>query len=239
MSKKLIIMIASAGLLSFAGAFAFAWLTDKTAPQNQSGRLNPPILAGPEAEPELPHPGAGTISAAGVVDSKMKRAMTEKQLKNLVYEVREKMGEYEDKLRGLEVREQRLQRAHNMVKKDIEELNNLQIELASTVASLKEQQDKLFKSRVKIAKTERDNLITLAATYDKMDAAKAGEILANMSQMQSGKVEGEGSSLDDVVEILHYMTERTRGKLLAELVTSKPRLAAVLCRELKRIVEEE
>jgi hypothetical protein len=35
------------------------------------------------------------------------------------------------------------------------------------------------------------------------------------------------------------MTERTKAKLLAELVTSEPKLAAVLCERLKEIVEQK
>ena len=87
--------------------------------------------------------------------------------------------------------------------KDIEKLNNLRIELASTVAHLKSEQDKLLKSRVEIAKTEKSNLISLAATYDTMDSASAGKILTNLSQAQN-------NSSDDAVKILHYMGERPK-----------------------------
>jgi flagellar motility protein MotE (MotC chaperone) len=44
--------------------------------------------------------------------------------------------------------------------------------------------------------------------------------------------------MDDAVKILHYMTERTKAKVLAELVTSEPKLAAVLCEKLKQVVEK-
>jgi predicted RNase H-like nuclease (RuvC/YqgF family) len=167
----------------------------------------------------------------------MKKTMTEKRLNILVYEVREKIQEYDAKLQGLETGEQRLQRAHDLIKKDIEELNNLRIELASTVASLKSERDKLLKSRVEIAKAEKNNQITMAAAFDKMDSESAGKILTNMSKMQKGGV--GGSSLDDAVKILHYMTERTKAKLLAGLVTSEPQLAALLCQKLKQIIVEE
>jgi hypothetical protein len=39
------------------------------------------------------------------------------------------------------------------------------------------------------------------------------------------------------VKILHYMTERTKAKVLAELVTSEPQLASLLCQRLKQISE--
>jgi len=123
-----------------------------------------------------------------------------------------------------------------LIKKDIEELNKLRIELASTVAGLKSEHDKLLKSRVEIAKAEKNNLVTMAAAYDKMDSTSASKILTNMTKMQKGL---EGSNLDDAVKILHYMTERTKAKLLAELVTSEPNLAALLCQRLKQIIEEK
>jgi len=173
----------------------------------------------------------------------MKKAMTEQQLKNLVQEVREKMREYDNRLQALSVQEQRLQVAQNVLKEDIESLNNLRIELASTVASLKSERDKLLKSRLEITQTEKVNLVTIAATYDKMESTSASKILTSMCKAAStseaqGSAPGRSvSSFDDAVKILHYMTERTKAKLLAELATSEPALAAVLSQRLKQIVE--
>ena len=229
MSKKRIIITAAAGLVSFAGAFIFAWLT-KTAPASRYDGLSQPMLAKQETELKLPAPQAGTMGTIGVGDDETKKAMTEKQLKSLVYEVREKVREYNNKLEGLKVREQRLQMTKGMIKKDIEELNNLRIELASIVAGLKSEQDKLLKSRVEIARTEKSNLVAIAATYDKMDATSASKILTSMSQTRDG-------STNDAVKILHYMTDRTKAKLLAELAASEPALAASFCQRLKQIVE--
>jgi len=55
--------------------------------------------------------------------------------------------------------------------------------------------------------------------------------------MQSVEAGNTDSSFDDAVKILHYMTERTKAKLLAEVATSEPALAAALCKRLKHIVE--
>jgi hypothetical protein len=54
-------------------------------------------------------------------------------------------------------------------------------------------------------------------------------------QMESGKF--QGGAIDDAVKILYYMTERTKAKLLAEIVTGEPKLAALLCQRLKLISE--
>jgi len=227
-------MIAAAGLISFAGAFAFAWFT-KSAPISQSDELNKPTVAAVD-KPWLPQPEAGTMSPT---DSTMRKSLTEKRLKNLVFEVRQKIQEYNNKLQALELQGQRLQITRDTLKKDIENLNNLQIELASTVAGLKEQRDKLLKTRVDITEAEKTNLVSIAATYDKMDATSASKILSNMctKQTQSADAEDADSGLNDAIKILHYMTERTKAKVLAELVTSEPQLASLLCQKLKRISE--
>jgi len=231
---KKVIITTSAGLISFAGAFAFAWFT-KTAPANQAKGSNESKVTVPKTGPGLSHPQADALGTVGSTNDKMKNAMTGKQLKGLVYDIQEKMQEYNDKLQRLQVREQRLQIAHNLLKKDIEKLNNLRTELASTVAGLKSERDKLLKSRAEISKTEKANLISIAATYDKMDAASASKILTNMSQTQNAD---KVTNIDDAVKILYYMSDRTKAKLLAEVATSEPKLAATLCERLKQIVEK-
>jgi flagellar motility protein MotE (MotC chaperone) len=237
MSRKIIIMIAGAGLISFAGAFAFAWFTNP-APVRAGDELNKPKVTASDSieKPFLPQPQARTM---GPEDSKMRNAMMEKRLKNLIFEVREKIKEYDDKLHVLEVQAQRLQITRDALKKDIENLDNLQIELTSTVAGLKEQRDKLLKTRVDITKQEKANMVSIAATYDKMDATSASKILTSMctKQIKSADVGGGESGLNDAIKILHYMQERTKAKVLAELVTSEPQLASLLCQRLKQISE--
>jgi flagellar motility protein MotE (MotC chaperone) len=237
MSKKLIIMIAAAGLISFIGAFIFAQLT-KTAPVSPSDESNKSTVAASDSvdKPWLPQPEADTMSPT---DSTMRKTMTEKRLKNLVFEIREKIREYNNKLQALELQGNRLQITRTSLKKDIENLNNLQIELASTVASLKEQRNKLLKTRVDITKEEKANLVSIAATYDKMDAESASKILTSMctKQIKSADVGGVDSGFNDAIKILHYMTERTKAKVLAELVSSEPQLASLLCQRLKQISE--
>ncbi len=236
MGKKQIIIIAAAGLVSFVGMFAFARFTG--GPSKARGDEVNEQAAGMEAELQSSQPQAGPLGAVDA-DRSSPKNMTEKQLRNLVYEVREKMREYNNKLQALGVREQRLQVAQDMLKEDIENLDNLRVELASIVVGLKQERDKLLKSRIEIDKTEKDNLVSIAAAYDKMDSSSAGKIIASLcvSQTQKGGAVAEGSSFEDAVKILHYMTERTKAKLLAEVVTTEPKLAAVLCQRLKQIVE--
>jgi len=237
MTKKIIIMTA-AGLASFAGAFVFGWLTHPS-PASPPDKSEEPAQASGQPEQEKPLPEPGMTGSADSVSGPMRRAMTEQQLKNLIQDIREKMREYDDRLQALTVREQRLQVAQDVLKEDINNLNNLRVELASTVANFKSERDKLLKSRLEIDQAEKTNLASIAATYDKMDASSAGKILANMcaaggDETQGGKKDGR---LDDAVKILHYMTERTKAKVLAELAVSEPALAAAFCQRLKQIVE--
>lgn len=238
MSKKLIIITAAAGLASFAGAFVLGWRTElpSVSGPDESGQPTPAAV---ETVPELPQPGVGVIGAVGTATDREKKAMTEKQLKNLVFEVREKMQEYNDKLQSLEVWEQRLQRAQDTLKEDIKNLNDLRVDLTLIVTGLKDERDKLLKSRLEVAQTEKDNLVLIAATYDKMDASSAGKIMISMctSQTQPDKVDSQSSGFDEAVKILYYMTERTKAKLLAEVTTVEPRLAAFMTRRLKKVVE--
>ncbi len=231
MSKKLIIITAAAGLLSCAGMFVLAWLTNPA-----------PAVAAPDAgqttavagrnDLKLTLPQIDVSSAGASVDSKMKRTMIEKQLKSLIYEVREKIEEYNLKLKNLELREQRLLTAHDTAKKDIEEFTNLRIELASTVAALKDARSKLEASRVEIALSEKANLMSTAATFDKMDSTSAGNILTDIGKPES-------SNSDDAVKILHYMTERTKAKVLASIAETSPETSAYFCRKLKQVIEKE
>ena len=238
MSKKLIIITSAAGLLSFSGAFVLGWLT-QPAPAGRLDEPGQPTIASVDTVPELPRPVVDMTGAVGMVSDREKKTMTEKQLKNLVFEVREKVQEYHDKLQNLGLREQRLQRAQDALKEDIQNLDNLRIELATIVADIKSERDKLLKSRLEIAQTEKDNLVLIAAAYDKMEASSASKILMSMctSQTQPGKVDSQSSGFEEAAKILYYMTERTKAKLLAELTTPEPKLAVFLTQKLKQIVE--
>ena len=231
MNKKLIIIVSAAGLVSFAGTFAFGWFTKKAPPAPSSESQQTAAGQGDELKLTLPQQmqANGGIAA---LDDKMKTAMTEKQLKDLIYEIREKIKEYDYKLQELGIREQNLQTAQETLKKDIKELDNLRIELASTISTIKSEEEKLQKNKIEVANIEKNNLISIAATYDKMDASQAGKILANMNQVKN-------SNADDAVKILYYMSDRTKAKVLASIAETEPGVSANFCQRLKQITEKE
>ena len=243
MSKKLIIIALAAALLTFAGAFFGARMlgrkstppaTAKTAENKTSEGKPATSTTKPQAESSK---SAEAESQTTEEDTEAIKGLTEKQLKSLVYDVREKINDYETKERELGVRESRLQITQDALKKDIETLNQLRVELATMVANLKEQKNQLLATRIAITENEKANLTAIATTYDKMEAAGASKIIISMctKQFESGRT--EGGSVDDAVKILFYMNERSRGKLLAEIVSTEPKLAAVLCQHLKKVAE--
>ena len=92
------------------------------------------------------------------------------------------------------------------------------------MARLKESQAELEKTRTAIAKDEEVNLKRVAAVYDKMDAVAAARILEGMNK---------NTQDTDAVKILHYMTERSVAKVMAEFTDKS--VAARLCEQMKRI----
>lgn len=227
MSKKNIILIAAAGILSFAAAFGFSFLTSKKTAVVSPAEAEEPSTTQKTEFLKYEQAGVGALS-----DTK---ALTEKQLKRLVYDAKERIREYEYKLKELDLREQRLQTAQDVLRQDIDKLNNLRVDLASMVTTLKEERDKLIASRIMVEAAEKTNLTSTAAMYDRMDAASASQIFSNMSKMQTPGAGG----VDEVVKILYYMADRTKAKVLAEMVSSEPQLAAVLSQRLKTISETE
>ena len=242
MSKKLIIIVSGLGLISFAGAFAVAFflMPPQVGPsdeqQQQAGTVE-------EVEPDIQQLTMKTNKFIDTASVSTAKSMTEQQLKNLIHDLRKKMQDYDIKLQALKVEEQRLQTAKDVLREDLEKLHSLQIELASITANLKNERAELLKTRIEIDKSEQTNLVSLAATYDKMDATSASKIMTNMCLPDESKAgqekqfEGISGSFDDAVKILYYMTERTKAKLLAELATSEPQLAAALSQKLKQITE--
>jgi flagellar motility protein MotE (MotC chaperone) len=209
--KKIIliaVVVVLAGL-AFVGAFAL------------SRRLN--VQTGPAeakaAPAPTPEPGAAEKAAAQDVPR-----LEEKQLGDLVREVRQKVIDCQKREQDLDEQERRLRMARQVVERESQDLENLRVQVASSVTRLKEAQAELEKTRTAIDKDEEANLKRVAAVYDKMDVTAAGRILEAMCANKQNS---------DAVRILHFMTDRSVAKVLAEF-TDK-RLAAQLSEQMKRI----
>jgi hypothetical protein len=221
----MVILTVAAGLLIFGVSFGLSFLRGKKAAE-----LAAQLQAQAKAEAAKTDE---TLSTKPLTDKSVTLSLTEKQLEGLIHDVREKMREYNNKTKQLADTEQRVRIAQAQLKKDIDSLTELRTELASTVAALKQERDALLKSRIEIKESEVRNLTNIAATYDKMNATGAAEIFTSMSKLDTEHSTG----LNDVTKILYYMNDRTKAKVLAELVNTEPKLAAVLSQQLKRIQE--
>jgi len=238
-NKRLIIIAAAVGLVSFTGAFVTGWFTRPTAalgsagpaPAGAAGQTNSPT----QAPPAILTPTPTTAAEDGTGT----RAMTEQRLKELIFEVREKIQEYDRKLQDLEKEKARMQTAQQTLKKDIDTLNNLRVDLAASVAGLKSERDAMLKTRIEIEQVEKSNLTAIAAAYDRMDATRAGEILKSMAQGQTPSGADKNANADDAVKILRFMQERTKAKVLAEMAATDPALAAALSQRLKQVTEKK
>jgi flagellar motility protein MotE (MotC chaperone) len=239
-SKKRIILTAVVGLVIFTGAFVFAWLTRPSAPGGKA-TAEQPGLADNKSQPGTEQSRTGTAALGNSSEIKA-TALSEQQLQNLIHDVRKQIQDYTARQQSLQIQEQRLLVAQDILKQDMGKLENLRVELVTITAQLKEQREKLLKSRVEIGQTEKANFSKIAATYDKMDPASAGKIISSMcikqpGRQQEGAVESGDGNMADAVKILYYMSERTKAKVLAEMVGSEPALAASLVEKLKQVVE--
>ena len=221
MKKIHIIFLIAAGLASFASSFAVSWFLKKDSPAPTDAKA---AAQTPAASAALP----AALAVAKTDDDLESGSLSEKQLKHLIADIREKMKDYQDRQKDLDIQSKQIEMTKQTLTEDIERLNLLRNKLDITLAALSEQQNSLNKTVIEIQSIEKNNLQRIAVTYDKMDPAQAGKILVAMAS---------GSQLQDAVKILYYMSERTAGKLLGEIGSTRPELASAMCLHLKHIKE--
>jgi len=217
MKKIHIILLVAAGLASFAASFAVSRLLKKNTPAAAAAAQAPSQTS-----------AESTAPAAQTDDDLEDGSLSEKQLKHLIADIREKMKEYQNRTKDFDLQAQRIETTKQTLQEDIERLSLLQNKLDITLVALTERRSALDKTVVEIKELEKNNLQRIAAFYDKMDPAQAGKILVSMAS---------GSQLPDAVKILYYVSERTAGKLLGEISNTRPELASAICLHLKRIKE--
>lgn len=187
-----------------------------------------PVKAAPVAAAN-PEGGATAQSGLPTAESPTAAALApkEKQLDDLIRKQRAKYDELGRKESLLEQREKRLVIAQDLLKQQAQDLETLRVAMAAPMANLKKLQDELQASRVEIQKLEAVNLKKTAGIYEKMDAATSGNILASMCKNNQEM---------DVVKLLHYMSDRSAAKVLAEFPDKT--VVGRLTEKLKMIKEE-
>ncbi len=225
MRKIQIIIMAAAGLASFAGAFGFTWYMKQQL--SSADAATPPALPTSNDGTDEQESKIERFAFGGAV---LKDTMREEELRGLIFDIREKMNEYKSKERALAAEEQRIDTARKTLEADIERLSRLHDALNVAAGRLRQQEEALQHRMVEISTIEKANLQRIAATYDKMDATQASKIIINMAS---------NKQLEDAVKIVHLMSERTAAKLLGEISVTKPDLASLLSTELKKVRESE
>jgi flagellar motility protein MotE (MotC chaperone) len=213
MKKKLpFIIIGVLGLAAFAGSLLWSM---KQAPPKTEVAKNP-------SESNVPV----TVSG-GIVNGDGKLTPKEKQLDELIGELRVKIADNKRKEKELDERQGRLAIAQEILKKQTKELEDVQIQILTPLTALKEEQARLEKSRIRIRQEEKVNLKKMATVYEKMEPAAGGAILSVMC---------ENKQVDNVVKILHFMSEKAAASVMDSLADKT--LAAKLTEMLQRVRDE-
>lgn len=224
MKKLHLLILIATGILCFAAAFGISWHLKK----KQAANLPQPDAASAgEKPPAAPQTGPSYLQAASFEDSSL--GLSERQLQSLIEDIRARMQEYRSKEQELAQEEQRIQMTHQTLQEEIDRLNHLRAKLAVLAQEVEEKQQQLQNSLLQIETLEQANFQRLAATYDKMDTTQAARILGTMAA---------GPQSADAIKILYYMSERTTAKVLGEIGSSQPELAAMINLKLKRIQEQ-
>jgi flagellar motility protein MotE (MotC chaperone) len=226
MKKMHIIMIAAAGLLSFGMVFGAGLFIKKNRAAAAPTQTE---TAPPAASRDETKTSDGILAGLNSATLTEELGMSETQLKNLIFDIRQKMKEYENNQKQIDQEKQQVEIARQTLQEEVERLNQLQEKLNLSLMTLKDKESALQKSVLEIETVEKVNLQRIAGTYDKMDPAQAGKILSTMAS---------NNQMQDAVKIMYYMSERIAGKVLGEIGAGSPEAAAALSLQLKRIKEQ-
>ncbi len=206
MSKKKIIIVAALAALSFAIAMGASYMLS-AIPQKATAQQAP---ASPDANEAPP----------------VKLSLQEKDLDELVRNLRQRIADCRAQTQQLNEREKHIRIVQDQLARQAQELEDLRVKAATALAALRQEKAAMEAERVKIEVEDRVNLKKTAAIYEKMDAAAGGKILTDMC--------GQNNE-DAVVRILYYMSERSAAKTIESFEDKK--LAARLCDKIKRVRE--
>jgi flagellar motility protein MotE (MotC chaperone) len=213
MSAKKIMIFAGLAVVSFTATFVLTHLLSPPPPPPKET-----LAHGQEAttQPQTHAP----VEPVAVTPK-------EKELDELVVELRAKLAACARKEQQLDEWEKRIRIVQQDLAKQAEDLENLRVQLVAPLNSLREAKEELLATRQMVTKQEKENLKFLAARYDKMDSASSSKILTEMCA---------NNQADDAVKLLFYMSDRPAAKLLSEMPDKA--LAARLSEMIKRLKEE-
>lgn len=223
MKKLHIILLAVIGIVSFTAAFGAGFIIKRNKAAAAAATSPPAVAAESKtssAKPAFPPNPMDTVGETN---------MSEGQLKSLIYDLRQKMEETKNNQKELEQEAGRIEITRQTLAGETEQLNQLRENLNKTLSAMQEKERSINEKMTEIESVEKANLQRIAATYDKMDTTQSAKILTTMVTNNQTK---------DAVKILYYMSERSAGKLLGEIGTTRPETASTLSLMLKQIKEK-
>lgn len=150
------------------------------------------------------------------------------QVGELIKDLQLRINEYKRKADRLTQREQRVAIVEQNLKNRTDELEKLRTQLIGPLTRLKDAMAELENAQTLVDKEERTKLTRIAASYERMEAAKGGGILSDMYLNGQKK---------DVAKILYFMSERGSAKLLAEMDQKNPATQQMISAELTTLMK--
>ncbi|MBS3734252.1 MAG: hypothetical protein KGY99_04925 [Phycisphaerae bacterium] len=211
--KRMILILAPLAVAAFAGSYFLAGMFGVgSAPPPPESAKAPAVGQLHTSEPS---------EGGGAADVPRAR---ERQLEQLIKDLKAKTAQRDRELKQLEQDRQRLALAQRDLDTLLRQFRELRTQITEAAGKLNVK-CKQFEGRlVQIEAVERRNLRDMAGVYDRMDSTAAGKIITSWCQ---------GGRIDDAVKLLHFMGDRQAANLLAA-IADEP-LAAQLTERLKRI----
>jgi len=132
----------------------------------------------------------------------------ERQLDELIREVRAKLKELERRERRLNEREKRLATASDQLKSQIRKLGDLKVELASAIGPLRSARQEIRRYRVLITSQEMANLEAAAKMWEKMEPSNAARLIVEMWQTKQGPA---------ATKIFHMLSDKSKAAVMDQL----------------------
>lgn len=132
----------------------------------------------------------------------------ERQLDELIREVRAKMKDLERRERRLNEREKRLATSSEQLKAQIRKLTDLKVELAAAIGPLRAARQEIRRYHVLITSQEMANIETAAKMWEKMEPANAARLIVEMWQTKQG---------DAATKIFHMLSDKSKAAVMDQL----------------------
>jgi len=240
MKKKLLLFVVLplAGLISFGGAFAVAFLTGPAPAPDPNDVQTQQMRTTQQGDLGL---GPGTAQVSAFEQERQKqRAMSENKLKELIQDIEAQIAKYNRRLASLDERERQLAEVQTKLKEDITNLDAMRVDTAAAVANLKIQRDELMKTRIKIDTEEEANLKLQADMLASLEEKNASKMLANMCDAkETGPDDNKDMRINNAAKIVYLINAKKRGPILDSLIKADDKLAALLYLRIKQITVKQ